>query len=209
MLCFLDLLAKKFFETYCIFCVEKYKDLIMRVQNVNTNAQTQQNFKMNCTARVEKRVYDFLERNNTVDRANITQQLIDMIEVFKSGIAKLGKDTDEATLHIGRFSNNHINLFLNKKPLAHIPLQDYDSAEEIINQLFRYMPENALQYIDVIPKTSPTKSLWYATDGTNQVKRFNNQLICDADGTPKNHTEQEFTNIDDLTAKLKSISVLV
>lgn len=124
----------------------------MRVQNVNTNNQNRQNFKMNCTARVEQRVFETLQRQGNIERTNLAQKMIDTIEAFKQGVSKLGTDSDEAILHFGWFGENHVNLFLNKKPLTHIKLYESISAEDVTNALFQKLPANSLNYKDAMPK---------------------------------------------------------
>lgn len=209
MLYFLDLLAKIFFETYCIFCVEKYKDLIMRVQNVNTNAQTQPKFKANCVARVEYRVFDSLNRCPLTEKANLAQQMIDIIKIFTKGVSTVGKESDEATLHFGGFPQNHVNMFFNKQTLAHLVLNDDNLADVAIGQLLRRLPEPTPKYYDVIPKNSVFYSPWREGQHFNEVQRTGEQLMCSTEGFPKSNKTEETKNIDQIMDELRQISVLV
>lgn len=124
----------------------------MRVQNININKQNQQNFKMNCTARVEQRVFETLQRQGNIEGANLAKKMIDTIEAFKQGVSKLGTNSDEAILHFGWFGENHVNLFLNKTSLTHIKLYESLSAEDVTNALFKKLPTNSLSYKDARPK---------------------------------------------------------
>lgn len=180
----------------------------MQIQNIYTNQAEQTNFKANCVAKVEKRVYDTLNRIPITERANLAQKIIDITDVFQKGVSVVGNSSDTVKLHFGSYSDDYVCMSFNQRPLARLKLDEDMPADLATMKLFEALPEKGLSYYDVIPRLSTKISAWIEGKTPNTVQR----ALYGADkrnGKNKMASIHETKNIDEIMDELRKISVLV
>lgn len=143
----------------------------MQIQSVKTNNANQLNFKANYVIKVEKRVYDTLNRTPIAERANLAQKIIDIVDVFKKGVSVVGNDSDTIKLHFGSYSDDYVCISFNQNPLARLKLDEDMPADLAAMKLFETLPVKGLSYYDVIPRLSTNFSAWIEGKAPNTVRR--------------------------------------
>lgn len=178
----------------------------MQIQSVNTNRTNQPNFKASCDALVTKKFLQSISMQTPSRKANLAQQAIDIITIFKKIAPQIGKISDAVILKFDSTQNNAVTLMLNNHPFSTMALDDY-ATDIIANEFVRSATEGKLNYFKIFSLDSPHYTSYKPNPQdpekvTRSVSRFNQ---ANREWSKRNQTKDSSS----IVRQLEKMSIVV